>query len=233
MTHHAVDPILAEVMARAWEAMQERRRDEDRPEEPPEPEQTTEQWLAQLIKDACLRRLRQELAEQVEAIQEIWPDDDLGSLVTRRPLGEALLEATKWDRESSWLWVGKRGCGKSIALAFCGMREAFSPVAPRHVTYYSIEQFADPPEHPTVNEMCTAPLLLLDEIHAAEKMPGWQVLPIRRIIDERYRKNLTTLGAATCTEAELRGYIGGERVDRFDRVISVSSTRNWRRPEDG
>ncbi len=225
--HDQIDAALEAVMARAWKAMQERQQAEGWTEDPPKPELTAEEYIRQANRERCLARLP---ARHLEDLERIFPDGPFGP--PAEDIDESLGEARKWNRRESILWSGRLGSGKSLALTYCGWAELHHNV-PRHVSYYPCGRFQSPPDSPTVSDLCATPILLLDEIHEVARLSPWIVVDVRRIIDERYYHKRPTLGAAMGSLDEIHATLGQERIDRFDRVISVSSTRNWRRPNDG
>lgn len=215
---------LEQAMARAWEAMEARRIADGLPVDDPEvQEQTTEEYIHQLIRESCLARLPR---LHLQDLRRIFPRGPFGTPV--EDIDQALGEARNWNRRESLLWCGRLGCGKSLAMTFCGWTELYRP-NPRHVIYYPCGKFQNPPERPNVRELCETPVLLLDELHEVARLSPWIVVDVRRIIDERYYHKRPTLGAAMESADDLRKTLGQERMDRFDRVINVTSTRNWRR----
>lgn len=151
----------------------------------------------------------------------LWNDNATAGEVWRQFI--ALIQSPRWKAERpSFLLSGPRGTGKTTCLSGAGVmaiREG------RGVWYLPITRMSRVIKAPegsalTMAALEAVPLLLLDELHRFDKLPGWIQSEVVALIDHRYGCELQTGAAGTLNPGPLAEVIGKEIVERFNVKIS-------------
>jgi DNA replication protein DnaC len=133
-----------------------------------------------------------------------------------------LWQSPVWESLPSFILSGMKGCGKTTAMVGLGCREIMRG---RYVWYVPVTSFTRLVKmregaKPSVDQMRACQLLLLDQMHLMDKLPGWSLLELIDVIDYRYSMSgLQTGAAGTLPEKALGGVVGMEIMDRFDVTI--------------
>jgi len=176
------------------------------------------------MSEAATQRSREIIAARmpsvaVAAARELESGDGQGDMWRRV---YDLWRSEAWKAHPSFLLSGLKGCGKTTAMVGLGCRETMRGRFAWYVPITSLARLIKLGEHakPTIAQMRSCPLLLLDQLHYTNKLPGWVLLELIDIIDYRYSmEGLQTGAAGTLPEGGLGDVIGWEVMERFDVLI--------------
>lgn len=179
----------------------------------------------------CWPRIRKKFRRRIELLfpngTNEEPHDEIVS--------EALAAVLGWSAETL-LITGNTGAGKTLALAYCGLRtiEGHGFETPGPFYYFPVPDL----ERDAVDlpKAATTGLLIIDDFHrAAAGLAPWRREQLFSVIDERYGEELPTIAASRLPSALLRTALGDEWIDRLTidggREIKLEKEENWRRPE--
>lgn len=139
----------------------------------------------------------------------------------------SLWQSDAWKAHPSFMLSGLKGCGKTTAMVGLGCRETMRGRYVWYVPITSLARLIKLGEYakPTIEKMHTCSLLLLDQLHYMNKLPGWVLLELIDIIDHRYStEGLQTGAAGTLPEAGLGAVVGWEVMERFDIMLESKET---------
>lgn len=135
----------------------------------------------------------------------------------------SLWESPAWKRDRpSVMLSGLKGCGKTTAMVGVGCRETLRGRYAWYVPITGLARLIKLRDYakPTIDQMRSCPLILLDQLHYMNKLPGWVLLELIDIIDWRYMQpDLQTIASGTLPEDGLGTVVGWEIMERFDVMI--------------
>ena len=130
--------------------------------------------------------------------------------------------------QASVLLVGPTGLGKTTAATRWAYRRALAGSTVMHLAASRCDRIARSEE--AREEAEQVDVLLVDELHRLQSLPGWIATALTGLLDARYQSQRQMIGLATCEPGDTAKLLGQEVIERLGKMITLTGAsyrRTW------